>query len=169
MIRKKDILVILNRLTDKAGHVDKNAFLSAVIAMQDTKDSTFVIKEAATLRGNIIKYQRCVSMKANKGFLTEYIERLYKLSGKHDITICIGDKELKDKDITILAKDLLVILDVSKPTLVRLKNLGIIIRYDSRARIRIDEQNIEYKHKYGWLDYYDLNDIREKLNAYLGK
>lgn len=167
MIRKKDILTTLDVL-DEGGYVNKNAFLNAVIALKEEEVNTFVIKKADILRGNIIKYQRRVAMKTEKGYLTAYIENLYKLAGKHTIEVYIADQKIEDKDIVIFAKDLVGILGISKPTFARLKKIGIITRYDSTGvRICIDGEDIRYRHKNGWLDYYNLNDIRENLNTYL--
>lgn len=166
MIKKRDILTLLDRLSNKSGYLDKNTFLSAVIDLKDVEDA-FIIKNADELRDNIIKYQRRVAIKNEKGYFTKYIEGIYKLSGEYKISVCIGGI-LTDKNIVVLAKDLIQILGISKPTLTRLEERGIIRHCEKKvAYVTIDGQDIEYKNKYQWMCYYDLDDIREKLNTYI--
>ncbi len=168
MIKKKDVLNILAELVDKSGHLEKNAFISAIIDLKEVEGNTYIIKKADNIRGNIIKYQRRVSINTEKGYLTEYIERMYKLTGKHKISIRIDGETVTDKDIIIYAKDLIEILGITKPTFKRLNELGIILQYEFPVRnISIDGQAVKYKNRSGWLSYYNLNDIRMKLNTYI--
>ncbi|WP_455640024.1 hypothetical protein [Parabacteroides sp.] len=168
MIRKRDILRLLDRLGDKAGYLDKNTFLSAVINLKEVEVNPFVIKEASELRSNIIKYQRRVSIKKEKGYFTEYIERIYKLKGTHEVSVIIGEQIATDKDIVVLAKDLIQILGISKPTLSRYKKLDIINLHQCKLKyVTIDGQDFEYNNKYQWIYYYDLDEIRRRLNAYI--
>lgn len=170
MIRKKDILNILAKLADKSRYLDKNTFLSAVIGLKEVEGNTFIIKKADNIRGNIIKYQRRVSIETEKGYLTEYIERIYKLTGKHKISICIDSQTVTDKDIVIHAKDLIEILGITKPTLKRLENLKVIKRFEyPLSNITIDGQDVKYKSRGGWFRFYDLGDIRKELNTYIKK
>ena len=66
------------------------------------------------------------------------------------------------------SKKLIEILGITKPTFKRLNELGIILQYEFPVRnISIDGQAVKYKNRSGWLSYYNLNDIRMKLNTYI--
>ena len=99
------------------------------------------------------------------------------MEGKHDIHVFLNvidskthrfvEKEVFDKDIVIYLKDLSDILQVSKPTISRLKELGIITVYEEKPSIMIDGDKYKYDNRYGWLQCYNLNIIKERITSYI--